>query len=71
LSEIVEKSLYLSKPTMKVNAGFGFSDDMRGVGVASGVGIDTGSDADFRTRRPDCPMTANTEVNKTVAKQIA
>lgn len=56
---------------MKVNAGFGFSDDMRGVGVASGVGIGIGTAADFRTRRPDCAMTASTDVNKTVAKKIA
>jgi hypothetical protein len=54
---------------MKVNAGFGFSDGMVGVGVASGVGMGAGTD--FRTRRPDCATTANAHKNSNVAHKLA
>jgi hypothetical protein len=69
LSDILEKSPYLSIPTMKVNAGFGFSDGMVGVGVASGVGM--GAGPDLRTRRPDCATTANAHKNSNVAHKLA
>jgi hypothetical protein len=54
---------------MNVNAGFGFSDGMVGVGVASGVGIGAGTD--FCTRRPDCATTANAHKNSNVAHKLA